>query len=398
MSLYLIIGCVLLLVIAVFLKIRGNAENDQKGSSSRSTSKKPINKSTAREARSTQAHSASVTTDQDTAPISQPITQALRKSLEKLILEKNFTGAEATINQALNQNQHQHELYLFLLDVHLAQKDDFAAKQLISHIKSLGLTELSEKAEAKLANAVNEEIDQQDSLQFNSSTTQASAVATPNNTSAFDELVNIPTTQKAPQALQFDQIQEELTTPLASDSQPTANQPTPVADHQPLEFTFEKPVATEQNLNDVSKSLEFEKSPLDFTLESAKVQDSTKVSNLASDQSLDTAPEFKLDFVESTPKTEKPSVDFKFDAPVDSKPATNFETSKTEVPTSSDPLVQSFQELADVDEIQLNLALAQQYITLGAYEAAKAILSQNTEQYSAEQREKSQTLLNQIAS
>ena len=81
----------------------------------------------------------------------------------------------------------------------------------------------------------------------------------------------------------------------------------------------------------------------------------------------------------------------------------NFETvpTTTEITAtvdSNDPLIQSFPELAQADEIQLDLDLARQYIDLGAYASARELLSQNESQYTAEQRQLSQTLLNRIAS
>lgn len=64
----------------------------------------------------------------------------------------------------------------------------------------------------------------------------------------------------------------------------------------------------------------------------------------------------------------------------------------------NDPLVKSFPDLSQVDEIQLNLDLANQYVELGAYDAAKALLSEQGANYSAEQRQRADQLLNQIAS
>ncbi len=64
----------------------------------------------------------------------------------------------------------------------------------------------------------------------------------------------------------------------------------------------------------------------------------------------------------------------------------------------NDPLVKSFPDLSQVDEIQLNLDLASQYVELGAYDAAKALLSEQGANYSAEQRQRADQLLNQIAS
>ena len=45
-----------------------------------------------------------------------------------------------------------------------------------------------------------------------------------------------------------------------------------------------------------------------------------------------------------------------------------------------------------------NFELAQQYIQLGAYDAAKRLINEKADQYSAEQRHISEKLLNQIAS
>ena len=64
----------------------------------------------------------------------------------------------------------------------------------------------------------------------------------------------------------------------------------------------------------------------------------------------------------------------------------------------NDPLVKSFPDLSQVDEIQLNLDLASQYVELGAYDAAKALLGEQDANYSAEQRQRADQLLNQIAS
>ena len=61
-------------------------------------------------------------------------------------------------------------------------------------------------------------------------------------------------------------------------------------------------------------------------------------------------------------------------------------------------MVKSFPDLAQVDEIQLNLDLAAQYIELGAFDAAKALLSEQDADYSTEQRQRADQLLNQIAS
>ena len=64
----------------------------------------------------------------------------------------------------------------------------------------------------------------------------------------------------------------------------------------------------------------------------------------------------------------------------------------------SDPLLQSFPELAEVNEAALNLELAQQYIELGSFDAARDLLAEKEAEYSPEQRQQADLLLNQIAS
>ena len=80
----------------------------------------------------------------------------------------------------------------------------------------------------------------------------------------------------------------------------------------------------------------------------------------------------------------------------------SFDISQVSTPASStdqnDPLVQSFPELLDSNEITLNLELAAQYIQLGAFDAAREILEEKESEYTAEQIEQVKLLRNQIAS
>ena len=64
----------------------------------------------------------------------------------------------------------------------------------------------------------------------------------------------------------------------------------------------------------------------------------------------------------------------------------------------NDPLVLSFPELIDVNEISLNLELAAQYIQLGAFESAHELLIEHEAEYTTEQRQQADQLRNQIAS
>lgn len=96
-------------------------------------------------------------------------------------------------------------------------------------------------------------------------------------------------------------------------------------------------------------------------------------------------------------------LDFKLDA-VPEKPASatiSFDIPSAPVTSTAhqnDPLVQSFPELTETDEVVLNLELAEQYIQLGAYDAAREILTEKEADYSPQQRTHVDQLLNRIAS
>jgi FimV-like protein len=60
--------------------------------------------------------------------------------------------------------------------------------------------------------------------------------------------------------------------------------------------------------------------------------------------------------------------------------------------------MQSFPDLQTMDEAQLNLDLAEQYIELGAYESARVILQTNQSLFNQDQQQYVEKLLNKIAS
>ncbi|MFV5490865.1 hypothetical protein [Acinetobacter sp. ASP199] len=95
--------------------------------------------------------------------------------------------------------------------------------------------------------------------------------------------------------------------------------------------------------------------------------------------------DFKLDAAPEKPA----SAAISFDIP--SAPATS-------TANQNDPLIQSFPELKETDEVVLNLELAEQYIQLGAYDAAREILTEKEADYSPQQRTHVDQLLNRIAS
>ena len=404
---------ILLLVVAIVLKKREDANKDGASTKvNKTNNKKATKKNVARTARTTsQRQQSSVVEDPIVIKqITKPLSADLKKSIEQLIAEKNFFSAEAKINQSLNQDNAQHELYLYLLDVHLTQKDEFAVNQLINHIRSLGLDDIVTQAEEKQKAA---QVDKPiESIAFVPSTP---AVDVKKDTTAFDDLIGGAT----PTASIADILPQSSNEALEFTSSTPATKPAeePI---QALEFTLTPTETTPAHevtpVAPVEESKAENIAPLEFSF-------TPEATPVPVEKPAEIVPEFKLDFAEPTPSPVVEEVDFSFTPEPAAQPVLNFDldqktelfeapaTVQTDAPSQlqaesvaqneinfNDPLVQAFPELAQVNEIQLNIDLAQQYITLGAYSAARELLTQDELSYTAQQREQSQSLLNQIAS
>ena len=433
--LYILIPCLLLLIVAVVLKKRESANNESSSDNGKKTANKKVSKTTTtRTSRASTTPTKVATTPVATEAAPTTLDTEVRISIENLIKAENYFAAEAKINQALNQDNSQHELYLYLLEIHVAQKDDFAIKQLINYLRSLGLHDIADQAEAKQLRA-----------QANALTVSEAVIPAPMSTpvqtqslksdAAFDELISTPVRDSNTVKASFDSLQPDFNTTQAEKK-----------DLEPLEYSFEpkKPVEAPQtvefelNSDTVSNSVDSAPNTVEKPLEDTSKVD---VAPLEFDFSAPVENKVKEepatpveDFVFSTPATSKetstqPAAEFKLDHELPISPATDFhfsldtpisadptslafETQKIEIAPafvepevdtstladSNDPLAQSFPELLKVNEIQLNLDLASRYIELGAYDAAKKLLSADENTFSTEQRDRSQQLLKQIAS
>ncbi|MFT0695154.1 hypothetical protein [Acinetobacter bereziniae] len=432
-----VIPFVLLLVVAIVLKKREDANKENTNTTSKKTNnKKSSKKNVARTARTSQKQQRTAVVENEVVvqQATKPLSPELKSSIEKLIAAKNYFSAEAKINQALNQDNAQHELYLYLLDVHLAQKDEFAVNQLINHIRSLGLDDIVAQAEEKKKATQTES--PIESIAF-VPTTPEPAVPEVKNTAAFDALIgNIetpptPSTATLETPTRNDVETLDFTPSVAQEKSEEKPQAQPLEfnldsspqtqTEPPVEFSFETVKPTTETAKETITPLEFSFTPNEPIV--APVEKPVEI---------EIAPEFKLDFAEpvATPEKEQMAApqafEFKLtpteaETPVETQPAFVFDQEiksesvepesvasqlNLEVPSqveavtpveTTDPLLTSFPELAQVNEIQLNLDLAQQYIHLGAYASARALLSQDESVYTAEQRQQSQNLLNQIA-
>ncbi|OTG80620.1 hypothetical protein [Acinetobacter sp. ANC 4648] len=444
-----VIPFVLLLVVLIVLKKRESANNEKGKESAKKTTKK----NAARTARSSQRQASNTQVVKNEIVVQKkttPLTAELKENIEQLIREKNFFSAEAKINQSLNQDNSQHQLYLYLLDVHLAHKDEFAIDQLVNHVRSLGLEDIAQQAEAK-QKIYAEETKAQDTIEFTLPITETKpAPQAVKNHAAFDALVDTNSTQPSteqvpdvlntpqpidePAPLEFSFVNESVATIAEETPQKEVESPVEI---KPLEFTFTTPsdttavdVPPTTHIDEPIQKTEIQ--PLDFSFDLSPKAETTIHTPLESviSENTEIQNDFKLDFAESIAPAVKqvevatpqiPDFEFKFEIPTtesQSSLALELESTVLSIETpviaeplhfekaqiiessteSHDPLAQSFPELTQVNEMQLNLELAEQYIELGAYASAHQLLNQDAHQYSTEQRTQSQNLLNRIAS
>ncbi|WP_200000216.1 hypothetical protein [Acinetobacter seifertii] len=427
-----VIPFIILLVVAVVLKKRENGQK-QETTSPKSISKKSGKKASGKSSKSSREKSKANVVEEvvPALPQSSPVPEAVRQNILQLIQEKQFSAAEAQVNQALKKDNTQHELYLLLLEVHIAQKDEFAIQQLISHIRSLALNEIAIKAEARQKEY--ESSRQPDAIEFPQAKAHEEPQAISDTTAQFDQL----TTSSSETS--FDDLQKDYA-PVKQE---------PAVEVEPLEFNFsfektattentsqpvdKSEVSTSQQVSEVSSSQETnELADLEFSFDLAplhETENKTQAVEVKADQeSSINALDFNLDLNPSSSETKSveqaPSLDeiklveqapleaasiapleFSLDEPA-LVTAPELETQNSidvvnEAVTQAqieDPLLEAFPELKQVNENELDLKLAEQYIKFGANQAARNLLESDEQKFNTEQQQHAKNLLNRIAS
>ncbi|MDN5643054.1 MAG: hypothetical protein L0G42_08930 [Acinetobacter sp.] len=429
-----VIPFILLLVVAIVLKKR-EASKEAEPKTQKAVAAKNKAKKTSSSKKSPQQ---TQVVEDVVAKATTPLATDLRNKIEGQIRDRNFFSAEAQINQALNKDNSQHELYLLLLDIHLLQKDEFAISQLLNHLRSLELDDILAQAEAKKSDYDQLHQNSRDTIEFKPTeiapSTPKPVEAT--NTADFDALMSSNNPAPAPvQASVVEPVQDikPLDFDTSAFTTTTTAQPEPSIEVQSLDFDISslntptaeptKPAEELKPLDFGSLSLESTPAqpaetaaadiqPLDFSF-NLDTAPTTAPEAETSPAAVDERPEFTFDFSsESTAEAVKDIPAFSFDT-VSSSEAIVEETPAVVTPSlsfslesnapanttdQSDPLVQSFPQLSEVNEIHLNLELAEQYIQLGAFEAAREILVEQEPNYSTEQRQQVEQLLSRIAS
>ncbi|MEI5716060.1 hypothetical protein WBV54_00090 [Acinetobacter baumannii] len=417
-----VIPFIILLVVAVILKKRENSQK-QEATSQKNINRKSGKKANAKSSKSSREKTKAKVIEENTPaiPQSNPVPEALRHNIQQLIQEKQFSAAEAQVNQALKKDNTQHELYLLLLEIHIAQKDEFAIQQLISHIRSLGLNEIAAQAETRQKEY--ESSRQPDTIDF----PQAQTYEEPKNTDTtaqFDEL----TTSSSEAS--FDGLQKDYT-PVKQE---------PAVEIEPLEFNFSfEQTSTTENTNQPAQQPELsstqetnELADLEFSFDLAPLHETEEKSQAvevkADQENSINALDFNLDLNPSSSETKSveqaPSLDeikfaeqtpleatsiapleFSLDEPA-LVPAPELETQShidvvNEATTQTqieDPLLEAFPELKQINENELDLKLAEQYIKFGANQAARNLLQNDEQKFNTEQQQHAKNLLNRIAS
>lgn len=430
-----VIPFILLLVVAIVLKKR-EASKEAEPKTQKAVAAKNKAKKTSSSKKSPQQ--TQVVEDVVAKKATTPLATDLRNKIEGQIRDRNFFSAEAQINQALNKDNSQHELYLLLLDIHLLQKDEFAISQLLNHLRSLELDDILAQAEAKKSDYDQLHQNSRDTIEFKPTeiapSTPKPVEAT--NTADFDALMSSNNPAPAPvqasvveavqdiKPLDFDTSAFTTTTTdqpelsievqsldfdISSLNTPTAEPAKPAEELKPLDFGS---LSLENTPAQPAETAAADIQPLDFSFNLDTAPTTTPEAEI-SPLAVDERPEFTFDFSsESTAEVAKDIPTFSFDT-VSSSEAIAEETPAVITPSlsfslestapantvdQSDPLVQSFPQLSEVNEIHLNLELAEQYIQLGAFEAAREILVEQEPNYSTEQRQQVEQLLSRIAS
>lgn len=316
----------------------------------------------------------------------------------------------------------------------MLQKDEFAISQLLNHLRSLELDDILAQAEAKKSDYDQLHQNSRDTIEFKPTEIAPSAPkpVEATNTADFDALMssNNPVQASVVEPVQdikpldFDTSAFTTTTTaqpepsievqsldfdISSLNTPTAEPAKPAEELKPLDFGS---LSLESTPAQPAETAAADIQPLDFSFNLDTAPTTTPEAEI-SPPAVDERPEFTFDFSsESTAEAAKDIPAFSFDTvspseaiieekPTVVTPSLSFSL-ESNAPANtvdqSDPLVQSFPQLNEVNEIHLNLELAEQYIQLGAFEAARKILVEQEPNYSTEQRQQVEQLLSRIAS
>ena len=291
-----VIPFILLLVVAIVLKKREASKEAEPKTQKAVAAKNKAKKTTSSKKSPQQTQ---VVEDVVAKKATTPLATDLRNKIEGQIRDRNFFSAEAQINQALNKDNSQHELYLLLLDIHLLQKDEFAISQLLNHLRSLELDDILAQAEAKISDY--DQLNQNPSHDTLESKSIGVVPSTPKpveatNTADFDALMSSNNAAPAPvQASVVEPVQDikPLDFDTSAFTTTTTAQPEPSIEVQSLDFdisSLNTPTAEPTKSAEELKPLDFGSLSLESTPAQPAETSAADIQPLDFSFNLDTAP------------------------------------------------------------------------------------------------------------
>ncbi|MCJ8146319.1 hypothetical protein MKI79_05305 [Acinetobacter sp. A3.8] len=372
MSTAIIVICVVMLIGLVLVRMRqGKAEAEQK---QKKLSKPTPNVKGNKKVAQTKEKKAEKTTENKPKEINKPKVDIsnLLSQIDVMIADRQFAKAEGVINQTLNQDATQHALYSKLMNIYVLQNDDFAMNQLLTAVQNLGLNEVYQELfnrkeaylEDKAALAARDPR-KADVIEYTPSTNVAEtpdfdALNTHHNANATSS-TNEPLTFNNPtSASSFDELNSNI--------EPTS----PLIEPPPVEFNLEQDLEFKLD-KDISDQHNSSTNELTFNDESLTDDSFDTHNELRAEESI-----FTETVIEESPQFENQTIESGY---ID----------------ADDPISQAFPTLAQVDPVELDIELAEQYVRLGEIAAAKQLLNVDQTQLNADQAEKVQQLLQKIA-
>ena len=372
MSTAILVICGVMLVAAILIRMRQKKaeEAPQQKKTTKSTTKPKSSKKTS----TATAKPEKTIESKPKKEIKRPQIDIdnLTSKIDVMIADRQFAKAEGMINQTLNQDASHHVLYSKLMNIYVLQNDDFAMNQLLTAVQNLGLNEVYQELftrkeaylEDKAALSARDPR-KADVIEYTPSTNVAKtpdfdALNTHHNANATSS-TNEPLTFNNPtSASSFDELNSNI--------EPTS----PLIEPPPVEFNLEQDLEFKLD-KDISDQYNSSTNELTFNDESLTNDSFDTHNELRAEES-----NFTETVIEETPQFE-------------------IQTIESGYIDADDPIAQAFPTLAQVDPVELDIELAEQYVRLGEIAAAKQLLNVDQAQLNADQAEKVQQLLQKIA-
>ncbi|MCH4247994.1 MAG: hypothetical protein LKF82_09185 [Acinetobacter populi] len=395
---------ILVIAIAVLLVVRSKQGQDKAPAKKTTTSNnKKVAKTPSKNTAPTKATS-TLTRSETPAKAKVDLDNLLAK-LDLLIADREYAKAEGLINLSLNQDPNLPELYFKLLKLYQLQNDDFAIKQLFDTVQKLNLNEvyqqlyseqeLSKQKEQPLVHKSVPNAASSDVIEFVSPNIPKASEPSIDNTKHVSQPVERNTHIEQNNTVEFDSL---AFTPTSHDTVPAkavtvdnsldfhSTISTEKVDEPALEFKFEQSTQSEANQDTLSQA------PLTFTLEEQPLAQPAHNPLPDFEFKLETVPQPQT--IEETRLEEPPAV---IAPPAQVEISLQTEPSRTVYVDPEDPIVQAFPVLTNLNPVDLDIDLAEQYIRLGEYRAAKLILGEQQTNVSDQQNVKIEQLLQKIA-